>query len=233
MAWDAVAYERGRPSYSPEAVDRIADRLALGPGRRVLDLGAGTGKLTRALAATGAEVVAVEPDAAMRAALPEALDGRAEAIPLGDGSVDAVTVGQAFHWFDPEPALAEIARVLRPGGGLALVWNERDESIHWVAEFGAIFDWQELRPYGAGTDWAAVIGASGRFGPVAHEQLRFEQELDEDAFVDRALSTSYVGTWSDERRAEVERRVRDLVAGFPAVIRLPHVTDIYWCTRSS
>src|SRR5690606_25154234 len=120
----AEAYESARPSYPPDAVGEIATVCDVGPGRRVLDLAAGTGKLTRLLVPTGAEVVAVEPVAEMRAVLSavlpgvEALDGTAEAIPLPDASVDAVTVAQAFHWFDPPVALAEIARVLRPGGTL-------------------------------------------------------------------------------------------------------------------
>ena len=214
----------------------LAGELGIGPGRRVLDLGAGTGKLTRLLLGTGAGVVAVEPDAAMRARLPAAadvLDGAAESVPLPDASIDAVTVAQAFHWFEPSAALAEIARVLRAGGGLGLVWNERDESVPWVAELGRIFDWPTLRPYAKDTDWAAVVAASGRFTPVSHRTFAHEQLLDEDALVDRVLSTSYVATWDAGRRADVARRVRALVAGFPAGIRLPYVTDVYWCRTSS
>jgi SAM-dependent methyltransferase len=217
-------------------VQLLVDGLGIGPGRDVLDLAAGTGKLTRCLLPFGARVVAVEPVPAMRALLPggvEVLDGTAEAIPLADASVDAVTAGQAFHWFRYEDALGEIARVLRPGGGLGLVWNERDESVPWVRELGEIVNWQVDRPYEKGVDWAAVIDASGRFGPVARRQVGWEQLLDEDGLVDRLLSTSYVATWSAERQADVDRRVRELVAGFPAHIRLPYVTDVYWCTTTS
>jgi len=201
----------------------------------VLDLAAGTGKLTRLLVPTGAHVVAVEPVEAMRALLTgvEVLDGTAEAIPLPDASVDVVTVGQAFHWFDPPTALAEIDRVLRPGGGLGLVWNERDESVPWVDAYGKLFNWQVERPYPHGVDWAGVLDASGRFTPAEHRQLGWEQLLDEDGLVDRALSTSYVATWSAERQADVARQVREMVAGFPAQIRLPYVTDVYWCTKPS
>jgi SAM-dependent methyltransferase len=180
--------------------------------------------------------VAVEPLAAMRAKIDgelEVLEGTAEAIPLPDASVDVVTVGQAFHWFDPEPACAEIARVLRPGGGLGLLWNERDEDVPWVAELDWFIDWPNLRPYAKGTDWAAILDATGRFGPVSHEQLRWEQPVEEDALVDRLLSTSYVATWDVERQAEVDRKVRMLVAGFPALVRLPHVTDLLWCRTTS
>jgi SAM-dependent methyltransferase len=133
----AGAYRRARPSYPAAAVEWT---LEAAPGRRVVDLAAGTGKLTEVLAAAGAEVVAVEPLANMRAelerALPSvrALDGSAEHIPLPDGSADAVVVGQAFHWFDGPAALAEIARVLVPGGVLGLLWNMRDDRVPWVAE---------------------------------------------------------------------------------------------------
>ena len=134
LARSVAAYERGRPGYPRAAVDFLA-RLRLGPGRTVVDLAAGTGKLTRLLLATGAEVVAVEPVAEMRAALPagaRTVDGTAEAMPLTTASADAVAVAQAFHWFDGDAALAEIHRVLRPGGALALVWNRRrmDEPLN-------------------------------------------------------------------------------------------------------
>jgi SAM-dependent methyltransferase len=231
----AEAYERGRPSYPDEAVRLLVDELGIGPGRDVLDLAAGTGKLTRILATTGASVVAVEPVEAMRSLLTgvAVLDGTAEAIPLSDASVDVVTVAQAFHWFDPPAALAEIDRVLRPGGALGLIWNERDESVPWVTELGRIFDWQVQRPYDKNVDWAGVLDASGRFGPAFHRQLGWEQELDEDGLVDRVLSTSYVATWDADRQDDIARQVRSLVAGFPAVIRLPYVTDVFWCSKTS
>ena len=136
----ADVYERARPLYPDEAIEWILPEGA----RTVLDLGAGTGKLTRALAARGLEVVAVEPLAEMRTnlawAAPEAriLDGTAEAIPLEDDSVDLITVAQAWHWVDPARATAEAARVLRPGGTLALIWNRRDERVDWVARLGQV-----------------------------------------------------------------------------------------------
>jgi ubiquinone/menaquinone biosynthesis C-methylase UbiE len=125
----AGAYERSRPGYAPAAVAYLVEQLDLRGGRVVLDLGAGTGKLARLLVPSGARVVAVEPLAELRALVPggvEVLDGRAEAIPLADASVDAAVVAQAFHWFDEEQAIAEISRVLRPGGRLALVTNRRE-----------------------------------------------------------------------------------------------------------
>ena len=131
----AAAYERGRPDYPPAAVEALVEALAIGPASTVVDLGAGTGKLTRLLVPTGARVVAVEPLAGMRAELAtavrgvEVLDGTAEAMPLGDGRADAVVAAQAFHWFADHQSLSEIHRVLRPGGGLGLVWNVRDQSV--------------------------------------------------------------------------------------------------------
>ena len=136
----AGAYQSARPSYPAAAVEWVLDAA---PGRRVVDLAAGTGKLTEVLVAAGADVTAVEPLANMRAELEKALpavramDGTAERMPLPDGSADAVFVGQAFHWFDAPAALAEIARVLVPGGALGLVWNLRDERVPWVAELTA------------------------------------------------------------------------------------------------
>jgi ubiquinone/menaquinone biosynthesis C-methylase UbiE len=143
----AEAYERGRPSYPEAAIAYVARVLGRGPGQRVRDLAAGTGKMTRLLVPTGVEVVAVEPVAGMRTAFAaavhgaEILDVTAEALPLPDDSVDAVVVAQAFHWFDPQQALAEIDRVLKPGGGVALVWNRRDESVPWVADMSRIIHW--------------------------------------------------------------------------------------------
>lgn len=233
----ADVYERGRPSY-PEGVVRLfRDELGIGPGTTVVDLAAGTGKLTRLLVATGATVVAVEPVEAMRAQLVallpevEALDGTAESMPLPDGSSGAVTVAQAFHWFDPEPAMAEIGRVLDPGGGLGLVWNARDESVPWVAELSSLINWGEQRPYRRDQDWAAPVAASGLFTPLQHRQLSYQQELDVDTLVERVLSTSYIAARPAEQNVELADAVRALTDGFPARFELPYVTDVHWCHR--
>ncbi|MGH3049681.1 MAG: class I SAM-dependent methyltransferase, partial [Gaiellaceae bacterium] len=133
-SFDGVAeqYERARPLYAEAAVDWVVERLGLGVGARVLDLAAGTGKLTRQLVARGLDVVAVEPGDEMRGVLErvvpeaEALAGTAEQIPLPEGSVDGITVGQAFHWFETREAELQMRRVLRPGGGFGLLWNSWD-----------------------------------------------------------------------------------------------------------
>ena len=224
----ADAYERGRPDYPQAAIDWIVERLGIGPGKTVVDLAAGTGKLTRLLVPTGADVVAVEPIAEMRAKIEgaRAVEGTAEAMPLGDASADAVTVGQAFHWFRAEDALAEIHRVLRPGGGLALVWNVRDESHPLNAGASAIIAPLEGGvPRGRKRDWAEVIGAS-ETASFPHEQL-----LDEDGFVERFLSISFVAAAPEPARAEVAEQLRALARGAETPIRLPYVTEVYLATK--
>jgi SAM-dependent methyltransferase len=236
-------YERGRPTYPPEALALLARVLGLGPGRTLLDLAAGTGKLTRALAPTGARLVAVEPVAAMRAklaeSLPEArvLAGTAEGLPLADGSVDAVAVAQAFHWFDGDQALAEIHRVLRPGGRLGLVWNLRDEAVPWVAALTAIIEpHRGATPgYRAGS-WRPAFERTALFTPLEQAQFGLEHELTPDGVVARVASVSFVAALPDAVRDEVLERVRELLAGDPdtrgrATVVLPYRTDVYWCQR--
>ena len=225
----ADAYERGRPDYPAAAIEWLVRKLDLRKGRTVVDLGAGTGKLTRMLVPSGAGVIAVEPIAEMRVKIKvaRALEGTAEAIPLADGSVDAVTVAQAFHWFRAEEALREIDRVLRPGGGLALVWNVRDERNPLQAAATEI-----MRPLEQGIprrhrrDWSQVIGATER-ASFEHEQL-----VDEDGFVDRFTSVSFVAAASEDARASVETKLRALVSDAVRPIRLPYVTEVYVAFRA-
>ena len=186
----ADAYERGRPGYPEEAVRWLAGDAACD----VVDLGAGTGKLTRGLVALGHRVTAVEPLAEMRAELGAALAGltalagSAESIPLSDASADVVVCGQAFHWFDHASALPEIARVLRTGGGrLALVWNSRDDRDPWMARLSAIIGNETVQE----TDVYPVLQSSGLFGPVEISEFAFEQVLDRDGLLDLVLSRSY------------------------------------------
>lgn len=185
----ADAYERGRPGYPADVVDRLVPEDA----RLVVDVGAGTGKFTRTLLGHAFEVVAVEPDAAMRSrlttALPDvrALDGSGEAIPLEDASADVVTFAQAWHWVDPERGAAEVARVLRPGGVLGLVWNVRDEDRPWSARLGALLKQPESRVMDYG---APVVGAP--FTDGGYEHFRWVHEQERAAFLDMVASRSYV-----------------------------------------
>lgn len=235
-------YERGRPSYPADAVALLCRELGIGPGARVLDLAAGTGKLTRLLVPTGAEVVAVEPVAEMRRRLRETapqahvLDGTAERIPLPDGSVDAVTVAQAFHWFDPAVALKEIAWVLKPGGGLGLVWNERDTSEPWVAELSRLIRWDERGehrvPYTTEVDWAGRIDAMDTaFGPVQRHDTSYRQPMDPDTLVARVLSTSYIASQPVAERERLAVAVRELVAPLGDTFELPYETVVYWARK--
>jgi SAM-dependent methyltransferase len=226
----AQMYERGRPDYPAAAIELLVDRLDIRSGRTVIDLAAGTGKLTRQLVPTGAEVIAVEPIAEMRALIADAraIDGTAEAIPLGDESVDAVTVAQAFHWFRAEEALAEIRRVLRADGGLALIWNTRDERDPAQAAISEI-----LEPLGRDTprrhkrDWRDVLDASDLFMPCEVATFDHVQELDEDGLVERFCSISFVAAAPRETYDDVEARVRALAREHGTPVRLPYITEMY------
>jgi SAM-dependent methyltransferase len=240
----AEAYERSRPDYPKEAVDRLIQELEISPDCSVLDLGAGTGKLTRMLVPTGAHLTALEPIDAMRAALArsvpgvEVVTGTAEAIPADDGSFDAVVCAQAFHWFDGERALAEIHRVLRPHGRLAMLWNLRDESVGWVRRMTEIID-RHLAdtPSERTGEWRHVFSATDLFGTL--HQLRFphRQELDLEGLVERVESISYVAVLSEEERGRVLDEMRELARSDPHLagrerFDLPYVTDLFWCARA-
>ena len=186
----------------------MADRRApLGPGRTAVDVGAGTGKLTRALLGSGATVIAVEPVAEMRAVLERelpdvrALEGTAESLPLADGSVDAVVAGQAFHWFDAPAALAEFHRVLGKGGRLGLVWNVRDRRQQLQREIDEITE--PLRgdtPSQTRGAWRAEFERTELFKPAAKVDVGFELEVDPDVAVDHLGSVSFIAALEDPRR---------------------------------
>jgi SAM-dependent methyltransferase len=226
-------YERARPAYPTEAVDLMIATAGLSSGHRVLDLAAGTGKLTRQLHQRGLRCLAAEPSPSMRAVFARVVPGvpmvgaTAERIPLGDGTVDAVVVAQAFHWFDPEVALAEMARVLRPGGWLALVWNERDESVPMVTELVGISKWDVSAPYPIGMDFGAVIDRSERFGTVRRTRLPFVQELDVAAFVDQVASRSYVQVLPEPDRRALLQQVEAFGSSLPQPIAMPYITDLF------
>ena len=198
----------------------------------------GTGKLTRELVATGAELIAVEPVAGMREVLTRSLpdssvvaDGTAESLPLDDASIDGVVVAQAFHWFDGPRALAELARVLRPGGRLAVVFNVRDERDRVQAALERIWE-----PYRGDTPthrtgaWQRAFEPADRFTPLAHRAFRNDQRVSADQLVDRVVSVSFIATLDESQRAAVEAEVRTLLAGDAEVV-LPYRTDVFWAAR--
>jgi SAM-dependent methyltransferase len=230
----ADAYERGRPTYPPAVVEWLRQELELGPGRTVLDVAAGTGKLTRELVALGATVVAVEPVPAMRAVLERvvpdarALDGTAEALPIEDGAVDAVTAASAFHWFDGPVAAAEFHRVLRPGGKVALLWNRRrlDQPIHQAVD-EIIGRYRRRTPSHHRGEWREPLESGGLFEPAAEREVPFEQALDADRFVDRFSSISFVAALPDGTREQVIERLRAVAAGEEQPIRLGYTAEVY------
>jgi SAM-dependent methyltransferase len=201
----------------------------------VLDLGAGTGKLTRQLHERRLDVVAVEPSAGMRdqlaRTLPDValLEGTAESIPLPDDSVDAVLVAQAWHWVDPVRALPEVARVLTPGGRLGLVWNIRDEREDWVAQLG-----RAMHRHGEEADGDPAPAVGRPFAPLQRHDVEWGYHLSRAALVDLVASRSYVITLPEPQRTALLADVRELVNAHPALagageIVVPYVT---WCYRT-
>jgi SAM-dependent methyltransferase len=231
----AAEYAVLRPTYPPEVVGFLIGDAP----RAVLDLGAGTGLLTELLVAAGHGVVAVDTSPGMleqlAARLPEVRTavGPAEALPLPDGSVDVVTAAQAAHWFDPAPAAAEMRRVLRPGGAVGMVWNQRDDRVPWVAELSALL----LEENSERRSDRQIVADFAR-------QLDAELEVAEWGSVQRAgrdemvagfATRSYAATMTEQRRAEFLGKIRDFLATHPAtraadVLELPHVTTAYRLT---
>lgn len=224
----AGTYERGRPTYPATALNWL-----LPPGLpRVLDLGAGTGKLTRSLTERGLPVTAVDPSDGMLTELRRILPavpahrGSAEDIPLPDGSVDVVLVAQAWHWVDPARAAPEIARVLSPGGRLGLLWNVRDEhNADWVHRLGEIID-------GAEQGRSTAVGPP--FGPVETAEFRWTDTVSPDGLIDLVASRSQVILLPPDQRAALLAQVRQLAATHPALVGrtgfdLPYVTE---CART-
>lgn len=236
----AAAYAKHRPDYAQAAV-RWA--LAPAPGQRVLDLGAGTGKLTATLVAAGADVVAVEPDPAMlaelRGALPavRALSASAESIPLPDGSVDAVLAGHALHWFDMAVAGAEISRVLVPGGSLAGLWNVVDDRVDWVSALGRVGGSAAIGARDLFSTWRAAtsdahlpVNGQGRFGFAEQAEFPHDQRHTADSLVAKIATHAGLLVMPEQEREATLDRIRDLLASRPETARgafaLPMLTGV-------
>jgi SAM-dependent methyltransferase len=232
FARGADVYERARPGYPIDLVALLAGRAQL-VGGVVLDVAAGTGKFTRQLATAGGRCVALEPSAAMRAMFVVAtpgvpmVDAGAEAIPATAAAFDLVTVAQAFHWFDAPVALAEIARVLRPGGMLALIWNEREESDPVMAEFSRIISWDERRPLRDVAHYSPAIERTGLFHAPEHHRFGHIERVSRQTLVEMAASRSYVNVMESEERAGVLGRIGELAASLAEPIAIPYVTEVY------
>jgi SAM-dependent methyltransferase len=238
----AASYSRGRPGYPEDIVKWLQTQVGLAPGKQVLELGAGTGKFTRSLALTGAQVFVVEPVPAMlhhlRESVPAArpMPGSAEAIGMEDHSVDAVVCAQSFHWFASSRALAEMARVLKPGGMLGLVWNVPDEEVPWVAALEAVlrpFEATAPHAYRRGT-WRSVF-PDEHFTPLTFTEYQHSHTGSvQRVVIERVLSLSYVANLIPAERDGLMERVKVLLTVQPDTrgrveIEFPYRTHAYHC----
>ena len=242
---DPGDYEAARPSYPPDAVAWFVDNLRLASGAVVADVAAGTGKLTRLLVPSDADILAVEPVSGMRASFRNVLPdvplvaGTAEALPLADDSLDAMTVAQAWHWFDHDRAIVEVARVLRRGGRLGLVWNARDRTEPWVDAVWAIMDRVEKRaPWRDHENWrdSALHRPMPDFGELHAAEFRHAQETTPDGVVQRVASVSHVAVLPPAEREQVLDEVRELLSTHPAVrgretVQITYRVDCFWAER--
>lgn len=238
---EGLRYEMGRPGYPAEAASVLADELGLRRGALVVDVAAGTGKLTRVLTGTGAKVVAVEPMPGMRAQLrlhapgAEVVSGRAEHLPLRSGCAEGITVAQAFHWFSVPEASRELKRVLRPGGRLAIVSNRRHSPEPWLRRMWEVLGrYERLAPRPPATrNWRAAVEAADDFGRFERFEVHNEQRFDTlEDFDARFGSISFVILLGEEVRQRLLADLHDAVAGVHPIV-VPLRTEIEIATRRS
>ncbi len=248
----AGLYERSRPSYPMAALAALADALPLQAGRTAVDLGAGTGKFTRLLALTGAEVLAVEPVPEMRERLAALLPGvvvtagTAEATGLPDGCADAVVAAQSWHWFQETDALDEVERLLRPGGALALVWNTYDTSVPWVRDFQDIFFRLAPRdlpspPLASGIGdpdnrWRRSFEGRPGWGRVHERHWPNPHSTTVEDVVERMMSSSHIAVLDAAEQERVRADLESLLGAHEPTrrggdIEMPYMTDVYWVRR--
>ncbi len=245
----ATAYERGRPGYPVAALERAIAELGLAGDATVVDLGAGTGKLTRDLVTRFARVIAVEPLERMLAQLveavpgAEALSGDAHAIPVESGSAAALFAGQAFHWFSDHEALAEIARVLEPAGGMALIWNTSPWEIREGSWFNALADLLEDQSLDRSglhrhtyMHWHEIFETDELFEPLAYAAFEHSHELSRQDFIETMASRSYIASLGAERQAEVLGEIDGLFERDDApiengLVQVPLRTDVFWTRK--
>jgi SAM-dependent methyltransferase len=234
----AKVYDRARPDYSPEPIDWVWGEVGLGPDATVIDLAAGTGKLTRALSGRGADLIAVEPQAELRelierTAVASVLDGTAESIPVADGAADAVFVGEAFHWFDGDRALPEIHRVLRPRGGLAIVWHDGTWDGTWSTDLFARIEQlpkpdvrPENRPY---TQlWRQPFVRTELFDPLERRTFERRIQLEIGDAVELISSWSFVAARPPAERARLRQDLTDIFHSHlgNGLVEIPYHTSI-------
>ncbi|CAI1134573.1 class I SAM-dependent methyltransferase [Serratia proteamaculans] len=240
---NADRYVKGRPDYPPEITTWLRDTIGLHAGMTVIDLGAGTGKFTPRLLETGAQVIAVEPVAQMleklSAVLPQVktLAGTAESIPLPDESVNAVVCAQSFHWFATARALAEIQRILKPGGKLGLVWNMRDARVSWVRKLNQIVDRHEGdAPRFYTGEWRKLFPFKGLDALQEQVFMLGHQGAVEDVIFNRVRSTSFIAALPPQQQEQVIEQIRQLVAEEGELqdkdsVTVPYQTKAYFTTK--
>jgi SAM-dependent methyltransferase len=235
----ADTYERGRPGYPDAAVHHLVATLGIGSGRSVVELGPGTGKLSADLVATGARVIGVEPVAAMRRVLSTTLPGIdvvggvAEQLPIADAAADAAVAAQVFHWLDGDLALAQLARVLRPGGGIGLMWNVRDETASWVRALAELTEpYRDDTPTHRSDAWRAAFERSDEFGGLERRSFPYAHPTNPSAVADRIESISFIAARSDATRDSIREQVHAVLSHDPATrgrarFTFPYRTDVW------
>jgi len=244
-SWDgynriAGNYEKERPEYPEPAISFWTQALGLQSGKKVLDLGSGTGKLTRALEPFGLSLIAVEPVPELRMVFSEqfplvpVLGGQAEKIPLESETLDAVVVGTAFHWFEGETSLKEIARVLKPGKSLGLIWNVFDGEVEWVKQIRALLEDEENRATHDDLKWQEVFQKTSLFTPLQAKTIRYSYPGTVQDVIDRVYSAKVMGKFSALQKAKVIKKTLEILDSYPEtkgkeIFEIPYRIEIYWC----